>query len=308
LASKIGQALIAKGVYGATVDELEPSHIAPMPIPMPSDDTQRDIHRLVVKAYRLRDEANDLLEQADHCFHTTIGVSQFAEDDIEYYHRHYSTRMFSVASGELDDRLDASNHVPLVRSVIHKLKSGRFGLKPLGDLCSEIYQPARFKREYVATEHGVPYLLPSQLPAMRPYGMKAISERQAGASREYLLKPGRLLVSTDGTIGRVHPVTKRMVGWFASNNLARLWDEETKVGFLYCFLTTPFGLHQLCKDIYGGVVDHISEKHIASVLCPNVPPSQQTTMADLVTRAFDLKDKANAIEDEAIAAVELLVE
>lgn len=96
-------------------------------------------------------------------------------------------------------------------------------------------------------------------------------------------------------------------GWFGSNNIARLSDEQTDMGFLYAFLSTPYGRHQLTKDIYGGVVDHINESHIGDVLVPKVPHRLQSSVGDLVRRVFACKDEANHIEDKAIEELETLL-
>jgi type I restriction enzyme S subunit len=271
------------------------------------EPAQYSIHGKIIQAYALRDEANQLFDKDNADLHTLLEVAAFTEDDIEYLGKSDAPRAFTISSTEIGERFDSTNHIPVVRSAIDKLRGGKFKLVPLSMLCSTITIPGRFKRSYVEVVKGVPYLLPSQLPVMRPYGMKALSERQAKDCPEYLLKEGHLLVTTDGTVGRVHPVTKRMVGWFGSNNMARLWDEHTDMGFLYAFLSTPYGLHQLKKEIYGGVVDHINEVHIAEVLCPDVPQQEQQKIGNLVRCAFEKKDEASDLEDEAIAELENLI-
>lgn len=307
LSCSYGQPIIAKGTYGSTVDEIEPKHIASIPIPKPSETVQRSIHDKIVRAYTLRDEANDLLSEAEFRLYNLLGISPFSEEDIEYFGAREDPRAFTVSANDLGDRFDASNHVPLVESALHKLEKGRFPLVRLAEKCGTVFIPARFKRSYVVSDKGVPYLLPSQIPTMRPYEMKGLSLNQAKQSPEYLLKEGQVLLTTDGTIGRVHPVTKRMVGWFGSNNMARLWDEKTDMGFLYAFLATPFGKHQVCKEIYGGVIDHINEKHINSVLIPDVSPNYQADIGELVRAAFDKKDEANEFEDQAIIEMESVI-
>lgn len=300
LASSVGQALIERAVFGATVDELEPKHLAAIPVPIASQTDMDAIDALVVRAYELRDEANATLSVAESRLHSVLGVSPFTDDDVEYLGSPSDARGFTVPSTELAGRFDASNHLPLARSALKKLQGGNWRLAPLGGLCHEIRIPPRFKRSYVTQDLGVPYLVPSQLMAQRPYGLKALSERQARENPGYLLKEGEVLLTTDGTIGRVHPVTARMAGWFGSNNMARL-SGEIDGGFLYAFLATPFGLHQVAKDTYGGVIDHINEEHIEQVMCPVVPPDVQREVGDLVRRGFALKDAANEQEDLALA-------
>jgi type I restriction enzyme S subunit len=95
---------------------------------------------------------------------------------------------------------------------------------------------------------------------------------------------------------------------FGSNNMARIWDAHTDMGFVYAFLATPFGKLQVCREIYGGVVDHINEPHITSVQIPDIPPAEQRHVGDTVREAFELRDQANDLEDEAIGQIERLIE
>lgn len=306
LASKFGQPLISQNAYGSTVDELEPKHLASIPVPLFGDEEQRTIHEAIIRAYELRDHANQLLDEAEDNLYSILGLKPFTEADVEYLGNPKEVKAFEIRSEELGDRFDATSHVPTVRSVINKLQKGRHKLVSLRQLCSRIFIPARFKRAYV--EHaGAKYLLPSQLTSIRPYGIKAIAEWQAKESPEYLLTEGQLLVTTDGTVGRVHPVSRKMAGWFGSNNMARLWDAETDMGFIYVFLATPYGYHQVCKDLYGGVVDHVNESHIAAVQLPLLPKEQQKKIGDLVRDAFELRDHANELEDMAIHRIERLI-
>lgn len=300
LFSSYGQALLSRGNFGATVEEIEPKHIGAIEVPLPDDATIRKIAATVHEAFRYRDQVTDLLVKAEASLYAKLGIDGFTEEDIEYLGDESQPRAFETHASELDDRMDATNHVPLVRSAVRKLHRARVGLSPLRSMC-QVFIPARFKREYVSAAHGVPYVVPSQLPTMRPYEMKALSRRQAQANAEFLLTEGQLLVSTDGTVGRVHPVTQRMVGWFGSNNLARISSTDLDLGFLYAFLATDYGLHQICKPIYGGVVDHITEGHIEEVLVPELSDGDQQEIGQVVRDAFKLKDLAVLKEDEALA-------
>lgn len=307
LASKYGQPFLSRGSYGSTVDHLEPKHLASIPVPIFDNDKQQQIHEPVIRAYALRDQANRLAEEAEMNLYDLLGIKPFSAADVEYLGDPALVKAFEVESTDLSDRFDATNHVPIVRSMIHKLQNGKRELTFLGQLCSSIVIPPRFKRNYVEQADGVKYLLPAQLPLIRSYGIKAISPKQAKESPEYLLTPGQLLITTDGTVGRVHPVSRGMAGWFGSNNMARLWDSTTDMGYLYAFLATPYGHSQICKPIYGGVIDHINESHIASVLVPMAPVKDQHKIGDKVREAFELRDAANDLEDYAINRMEALI-
>jgi type I restriction enzyme, S subunit len=306
LASRLGRPLMTKSEYGSTVSHLEAKHILTVPVPDVDMPHQLAIDDKIRSAYGLRDEANLLLDEADEVLHETLGLSAFTEGDIEYF-GDGQPRAFLVPAYGIETRFDATNHVPVVRSAIHKLQKARYPLVTLSKLCSRIFMPPRFKRNYATVDEGVPYLMPSHIVSMRRYGLKALSRKQAIESPEYLLRAGELLITTDGTVGRIHPVTRRMAGWFGSNNMVRLNDSDTNMSFLYAFLSTPYGVHQIKKDIYGGVVDHINEEHLETVLCPDVPKDSQKRVGELVQRAFELKDRADDIEEDAIKQLETII-
>jgi hypothetical protein len=79
-------------------------------------------------------------------------------------------------------------------------------------------------------------------------------------------------------------------------------------GYLATFLMTPYGQHQLKAKIYGGVVDELTEADTQSVWIPKLPPDLQAEIGDRVLIAYKKRDEANELEDQAIAAVEALVE
>ena len=143
-----------KSEYGGTISHLEAKHITTIHVPVLSKHEQIAIHEKIIKAYRLRDEANELLDQADIHLHTLLDVAPFTEADIEYLGKESDPRAFMVSAAELGVRLDATNHVPVARSAIHKLQGGRFQLIPLEERVDRVYVAPRFARVYVEKEFG----------------------------------------------------------------------------------------------------------------------------------------------------------
>ena len=62
--SKIGNKLLLTSRYGAVITHIEPEHLANVPIPDASIELKQKIHSLIVKSYELRDESNDLIDEA----------------------------------------------------------------------------------------------------------------------------------------------------------------------------------------------------------------------------------------------------
>jgi type I restriction enzyme S subunit len=307
LSSWIGQALMVKEQYGMTVTHLEPQHLARLPVPLLPDDEQQAIHEQIMQAYRLRDEANDLLDKADELLHAELGLPRFDESQVPYLFGSSKPKAFTVRATELEGRLDASFHIPIAKAVIEQLRKGKYPLVRLGDVAIRIFIPPRFKRIYVSPEYGVPFLQGSHVPMIKPYDLKYLSRRANERHiEECLIREGWILVTRSGTVGRLTLVPKALDGWAASEHCLRIVPNPKRVhaGYLAAFLITPYGQHQLTSKIYGGVVDELTEEDTAAIWLPDAPLEVQERIGTLVVQAFEKKEEANAIEDRAIARLE----
>ena len=317
LSSRIGQALMAKDQYGAAIKHLEPHHLEGIPVPLLPDDKQRAIHAEIMRAYSLRGEANDLLDEADEMLHKELGLPRFDESLVPYLPSPLCQqtnrpeiphpKAFTVRASELNDRLDASYHVPVARTVIELLHKGKCFPVPLTQCVDEIFIPPRFKRIYVTKEHGVPFLQGSHLPQMRFYNLRYLS-RKANAKHidRCLIRQGYVLVTRSGTVGRIGLVSRLLNNWAASEHLLRIVPDLRKghPGYIAAFLMTPYGQHQLTAKIYGGVVDELTAEDTGSVLIPDAPKAIQQAIGDRVVRAYEMKDEATEIEEKAIYRLE----
>ncbi|GAP12177.1 restriction endonuclease S subunits [Bellilinea caldifistulae] len=323
LSSSIGQGLILRSVFGSSVSEIEPHHLASVPVPLPSKDVQLEIHNQIMRAYALRDEANDLLDEADSLLHEKLGLPIFDESLVPYLPAPTAPRLptnrpeiphpkaFSIWASELSDRFDASFHVPVARTVVKLLHEGNFAPVQLESIASHIFIPPRFKRIYVPKEYGVPFLQGSHLPQMRPYDLKYVSLKvNAKHIDKCLIRIGYVLATRSGTIGRIGLVSSYMDKWAASEHLLRIVPDNSRghPGYIAAFLMTPYGQHQLTAKIYGGVVDELTESDTGEVWIPNAPMEIQQEIGEKVVQAFEKKDEANVIEEAAIRKVEKLLE
>lgn len=323
LSSWIGQVLISKDQYGSAIKHLEPHHLASVPVPLLPEDIQSEIHAQIMRAYALRDEANELLDEADRLLHEKLGLPIFDESLVPYLPAPSAPRLpanrpemphpkaFSIRASELSDRFDASFHVPIVRTAVRLLRDGKYEPVQLGSITADVFIPTRFKRIYVSEPYGVPFLQGSQLPQMRPYDLKYISVKaNAKHIDECLIRTGYVLVTRSGTIGRIGLVSSYMDKWAASEHLLRIVPDHSKghPGYIAAFLMTPYGQHQLTAKIYGGVVDELTEEDTRAVWIPNAPLEIQREIGERIVQAFEKKDEASAIEEAAIHKVESLLQ
>ena len=319
LSTWIGQALLVKDQYGSAIKHLEPHHINGVPVPLIPKNEQELIHKSILHAYTLRDEANELLDRADKLLHQELGLPIFDNSLVPYLTASSiknSTlpdlphpKAFTINASELSNRLDSSYHVPIVREIYKLLNNGKYNPVLLSKLTQDIHLPGRFKRLYVKKDYGVPFLRPSHLPQTRPFDLGYISHLTPTLDSLKLHK-GDVLITTDGTVGVISLVTNRTDNWAGSNNIARVTYGvlDNRNGYLAAFLMTPYGYHQLTREIYGGVVDHIESTQIAKILIPNAPIQLQQKIGKLVVDAFEKKDEASAIEEDTIQKLERRLE
>ncbi len=316
LSTWIGQVLITKDQYGSAIKHLEPHHLASVPVPLIPESEQAKIHAEIMRAYALRDEANELLDEADELLHQELGLPRFDESLVPYLPTPPRTttkrpelphpKAFRLGISALNDRLDASFHVPVARTAIEVLLKGKYPPVQLRTFTDDIVVAPRFKRIYVPEEYGVPFLQGSHLPQMRPYDLKYLSRAKQEGLERWIIRKGWVLVTCSGTIGRVGLVSSYQDKWAASQHLLRIVADHRKghPGYIAAFLMTPYGQHQLTAKIYGGIIDEITEEDTGAVWMPDAPKNVQTAIGERVVNAFEKKDEASKIEEVAIRRLE----
>ena len=302
----MGQVLMTREQYGGTISHLEPSHLEGLPVPLLPDDVQRAIHDQITKAYALRDRANNLLDRADVMLHKRLGLTPFNESRIANVGSIIKPKAFAVRASYFGGRLDASYHLPIAEAAVEQMRSGRYRLVQLGDMVERAFVAPRFARIYVDREYGTPLFQSSHVPLMRPHGLKYISVTATRNIENWIVHPGWVFVTCSGTIGRVAVSTSRQDGWAASQHILRIVPERDKShpGFIAAFLTAPYGYHQVTAKTYGAVVDELTAEDVERVLVPDTPYNVQQEIGELVVCAFEMRDEASELEDQAVAELE----
>lgn len=307
LTTWMGQALMLRSVYGGSIPEIEPDHLATIPVPLLPDGEQSAIHEQITKAYRLRDEANDLLDQADGLLHMELGLPRFDESQVSYLGGVRAPKAFVVRASELAERLDASFHVPIAKAAVQQLRSGRYPLAQLGDVAQHIFMPPTYKRVYVKPEHGLPILSGSHLIQRRPIDLKFISPIAFDRTpvENYRIRAGWILVTGRGTTGLPCLVPSKWDGWLASHNILRvIVNAKIHGGYVFAFLASSYGSSQMTAKQLGAVVNVLTPQDLSTIFLPDAPPEVQRRIGALVVQAFEKKEAANQIEEQAINTLE----
>jgi len=227
------------------------------------------------------------------------------KNEIEY---------FSITSPLLKQtselRFDASFYNPRVAEALAVLRRSGLTLKPLGEVTQRIFIPNRFKRIYVKEKHGLPFLQGSHVVHFQPAGLKYVSKAAHKDISLWLIKAGWVLVTRSGTVGRVSMASAMWDGWAASEHILRIVPKPSSdcpAGYISAFLSSEIGQAQLTSQIYGAVVDEITEEQARSVLIP-VPttPEQKKQVADIahaMMESMRAKDRAIKLAQQSVSGV-----
>ena len=220
----------------------------------------------------------------------------------------YSLPSESLASSP-ESRLDAAHYNPELLHAIRVLRDSGMKVARLGEITGDVFIPPRFKRIYVDDPaHGVPFLQGSHIVQFRLADLKFLSS-SLHQLEKWIIRRGWILVTCSGTIGRAAICPEEWDGWAASQHILRIVPNEKACppGYLCSFLSSPLGQVQLTANIYGAVVDELTEKQAEGIFVP-LPNSDEdvalirslnATMSESVVK----RSEAAALVNEAIDGV-----
>lgn len=210
-----------------------------------------------------------------------------------------NSRSFLEGDHRIDPDLYLSNGAK-IRREIHNLP---YELSTVGENAENVFYGNIFSRMFVSKpSHGVEYLAASDTVLSDLHTGRYISKIQAKALKYLILEKGWILVTCSGTLGNVTYTTKEFAGKLATHDLIRIIPNSKKVnaGTLYAFLSSKYGYFQITQSQFGGVVKHINESQMSSVLVPVFPESFQTEVDNLIQESARLREEANDKLEEAI--------
>ena len=306
LCTKIGNALIRTNEYGAVISHIEPEHLESIQIPNPPHALKKRIHDLIIQSYALRDESNVLLDEAKTLLYKTLKLPPLEKLHPKYFDNSNELRNYTQKLSKLDGRLDASYHVPTVDAILKRLKLEATEVTTIVDprISKQIILPGRFTRVYVEEGQGTVYFTGKQIFELDPSDKKYLSfaRHKTRIKEELTIKENMLLVTCSGSLGKVVLVPHHWDGWTMTHDIIRLVLSSDEIaGYVWIFLTSPYGNELIRRFTYGSVVDHIEKEHIINVPIPLMKDvAVQTEINRLALEANKKRTKAYHLEQEAI--------
>lgn len=306
LKTSIGKLLVCSTKYGAVIQEIEPEHLATVPIPNAPEEIKKRINDLVVRSFELRDESNELIDQATALLVEELHLPGIDSFDVGFYKKGASVNTFSVKLSEMTGRIDASYHAPIVDAITEHLKKYAEEVTIIGDkrISKEVILPGRFKRVYVDEGYGRVFIGGKQLYELDPTNKKYLSNVHHGdrIARQLELHENMTLITCSGTIGKVAMVGKHWENWTANQHIIRIVPASVDIaGYISIFLSSDYGYHLITRFTYGSVVDEIDDNHVRQIAIPLLKDQAvQKKINDLALEANAKRYEAYKLEQEAL--------
>ena len=180
---------------------------------------------------------------------------------------------------------------------------------------AKVFNGPRFKRPYA--DKGVTggskivrYFTGNAITQTRGENLKYLDLEKAKPNQlkmiaKLYIERGMILITDSGTVGRIVYATAYHHGAVGTNNLIRVViGDEVLRGYVYQFLQSRLGQHQLKANIYGAIVEHIEPDDVKQILVPI--PKNRSTLESIglpALRSTELQEQA-FIEQE-ISKIEL---
>lgn len=310
LKSSIGQKILTTNGYGSVITHLEPEHLNEIPIPNAPNEIKQRINNLIIDSYRLRDESNELIDNATQLLIDELQLPDISAFEVDDFKKNAPVETYCVKLSDLNGRVDASYHVPIVNAITAHLKKYADEVTTVGDnrISSDIILPGRFKRVYVEEGYGRVFIGGKQLWELDPTNKKYLSNSKHNKRiiKELEISENTTLITRSGTIGKVTMVPKHWEHWVTSEHIIRVVPSSSEIaGYLNVFLASDYGNALIKRFTYGSVVDEIDANHVSQIAFPLLKNKTiQKAINDLALQANQKRYEAYKLEQQALAVMD----
>lgn len=302
LTSDYGNDLITGKKSGAVIDHIYEDDLLKLKIPKLDKKVCKKLNDAYLRVKECREEAHKIIEKARVLVVKYNHLPSLAEIEIKTIDpkKEVEIKKTNLDEFTTDFRLDAHFYNPLADLVAKNIQAFSSRFENLFDVADCSFKGSRSIRNYVDKEHGVPFLSGKNIIQIRPY-FKYISTTETSNLSDMIIDKNQILISRSGTLGRTVFVWNNYENFAASEHLIRVVPNSELVdeGYLYAFLSSDYGYHQLLRYKHGSVIDEITEDQISQSVIPIPSDKQQKQIGDLVRQAYDLRAEAIRLEDEA---------
>lgn len=307
LESSFGNKLLNDYAAGAVIKYIEAPQIAKIPVPVIDIEQIKSINDYYIKAVTCRERSNALLEEAQTLVLKYNLLPSPLTCEIKTLDPQNNIEVRNIDLLEINDsyRLDAHFYNPIAKAAIDNIHNNSIRYLTLKDVTDNIVIGKRFKRNYVESDHGTPFIGSKNIFQIRPTELKYLSNTEIGFMSELMLNKNMILIacsgSLGGTFGKAGFVYENFENYAASQHILRVIANESLIdsGYLYAYLSSEYGYECITRYRWGALIDEIDDEDMSKLIIPLPKEIQQKEIGDLVRQAHNLRADAIRFEDEA---------
>ena len=297
LNSKFGKAQIMQRNNGTIVPEINHPSLKSLSVPVLSEDTQKEIEKIVRNAYEKVQESNKIYSQAENLLLEELGLKNFeVEDDLSY--------IVNLSEIKSSHRADAEYFQPKYDKLVEKLK--KHNTKLLKELVRRVKTKTRTKSEEVYK-----YIEISDISVgSGDVSFNEIIGKELPANARIPIKGDELLVSkVRPTRGAIAIVPNNFDNNFICSGAFSVFSApEVMKEYLFVVSRSIVGKLQFEKPTTGTSYPTITDEDVENLIIPVLPKSTQQKIADLVQKSHEARSIAKQLLEQAKHKVEQLIE
>lgn len=308
LCTRFGIPFVLSGKYGSVITHLEPEHFNDLLVPRLGITIEQKAHDLIEESAALLDKYQANLNEATELYFDSVGLKDTTSGE---WHSWGSDLGFTAKVGV--QSLRAVNFNPRFDRLCERIKQGRW--KPLSELClgGTLKSGPRFKRIDADPEYAYQLIGQKQIFWLRPEG-RWIAKKSVGT--EVLVPDGTVLVAAQETLGeselfcRCEFITGDTLERAYSQHFLRVIGDESIIerGALYAFMRSETAFRMLRSASTGSKLQDFHYAVLPSLPIPYPKQTIRKKCHNLVMEAYQSRDKAIRLEDEARFLVERTIE
>lgn len=158
---------------------------------------------------------------------------------------------------------------------------------------AQVWQPLRLKGIQVGAAEGTPFLAATQVFDIRPVARKWLALERTSSATERFVRPGQILVTCSGAVGRATLAYTPHANTLISHDLLRVDARDASMhGWIYAYLRAPQTRAMMSGAQYGHIIKHLETAHLDALPVPEVDAATAADFERSVTRLLDLRDQS----------------
>lgn len=314
LASRIGNLSFWRHATGGVQPFITDKMVGELPIPEFPDTFQQEVDDLIQESARLREEAADMLSEADRLLKKEAGLRDLVPEDYDYYGpRNAERKVYCFTIKRKDITTTTINAFNLSERIRKTKASITCTTKPLREvlLGGETFSSTSVPSIEVKPEHGVMFINQKDIFDNIIKG-KWVSKRNVSLDR--LVEYGEVIVACDGTLGenelfcRALFANEDLSGALISTHFIRMKSDGVPSGYLYTWLNSDYGFRFIRNCQAGTKLCHPIPKMFLEIPVPIISEESMNQIDTMVKNAYTKRYEANNCERKAIRMVEQEIE